>query len=115
MKTLFTTAALACAVLTSSLPALADTVVYSGSGSGQHTTQRFSVGDDWDLKWSYNCENFGSAGNFQVYVNGAPDPEMGVNELGMHGQGTEHFHGGAGKRYLEMNSECDWTVKAVSL
>ena len=60
--------------------------------------------------------NFGQSGNFQVFISGnSQSPEIGPNELNTTGDGTEHLHGGAGYGYLEMNSECNWSVKAISL
>jgi hypothetical protein len=85
------------------------------SGSGMQTTQKFAVSNDWDLKWSYNCSNFGQKGNFAVMITSKPEAyEEGVNELGESGDGTDHLHGGNGVRYLEINSECSWNVEAVS-
>lgn len=92
-------------------------VVLSISGSGISTTRKFAVSDDWDLAWAYDCSSFGQSGNFIISIEGADTmhPEAGTNQLGPKGDGTEHFHGGAGYRYLEMNSECKWSVKAISL
>lgn len=92
-------------------------VVLSVSGSGINTTKKFAVSDDWDLAWTYDCSDFGNSGNFIIQITGADvmRPEAGTNELGARGSGTEHLHGGAGYRYLEMNSECNWEVKAISL
>jgi hypothetical protein len=92
-------------------------VVLQETGSGAHTTKKFYVSDDWDLKWSYDCSSEGDgAGLFQVFINGdGQSPEIGPNELHVKGDGTEHLHGGAGYRYLEMNSSCNWAVKAISL
>lgn len=85
-------------------------------GSGTKTTQTFTVGDEWDLVWSYNCGNFGMGkGNFIVHIErkgGGFGTPIGVNELGTSGDSTEHYHD-AGTYYLEMVSECDWAVKVV--
>lgn len=83
-------------------------------GNGSKTTQTFTAAGAWDLSYTYDCTSFGvPQGNFQVYVynsdgsmsyNNAP-----VNQLGKSGSDVEHYHTG-GSFYLEVNSECDWTV-----
>jgi hypothetical protein len=94
----------------------ANATVLSVRGSGTKTTQTFTVGDEWDLAWSYNCANFSDGrGNFIVSIQqkgGGITAPAGVNELGTHGDSTEHYHD-AGTYYLVMNSECDWAVKVV--
>jgi len=92
-------------------------IVLDVTGSGIKTTQKFTVGEDWDLAWSYDCSGFSDGtGNFIVSVeggNGTGHP-AGVNQLGAGGHDVEHFHNG-GQFYLEMNSECTWRVRAISL
>ena len=95
-------------------PVAAPQVLLSIKGNGSKTTQTFTAAGAWDLSYTYDCSNFGvSQGNFQVYVynsdgsisyNNAP-----VNQLGKSGSDVEHYHTG-GSFYLEVNSECDWTV-----
>jgi hypothetical protein len=91
--------------------------VFHQDGSGIATTQTFSVNDTWDLAWSYDCSGFGGEGNFIVDVynaDGSPDfNNAGVNQLGPGGNGVEHFHSG-GSKYLEMNSECNWSVTVTT-
>ena len=83
------------------------------SGSGTTTTQKFTAASDWDLNWSYDCSNFGNQGNFQVMIyNGDGSLSFQnalVNQLGKSDSGVEHYHN-AGTFYLEVNSECKWTV-----
>jgi hypothetical protein len=83
------------------------------SGSGSHSTEVFSVNQEWALDWSYDCSNFSDGtGNFIVNVNGDVST-LGVNQLGSVDSGTEYFHQG-GNVYLEINSECSWTVKVIN-
>ena len=94
-------------------PAPQPTVQLSISGSGSKSTQTFTVGKSWTLDWTYDCSNFGGKGNFQVFVYTA-DGSMsfdnsGVNQLGASGADTEYYHT-AGSYYLEVNSECNWTI-----
>ena len=83
------------------------------SGSGTKSTQTFTVNDSWQMKWSYDCSNFGYQGNFQVAVydaDGSPSMQnVDVNQLGMSDSDTEYYHTG-GTFYLEVNSECNWHV-----
>jgi hypothetical protein len=94
-------------------PAPQPTAQLNISGSGSKSTQTFTVGKSWTLDWTYDCSNFGGKGNFQVFVYTA-DGSMsfnnsGVNQLGASGADTEYYHT-AGSYYLEVNSECNWTI-----
>jgi len=96
-------------------PAAAPDALLSLSGSGSKSTQVMDVPDEWSLSWSYDCSDFGNEGNFQVYVlnsDGSPAAAQGVNQLGNSGSDTEYFHQG-GKLYLEINSECNWTIQVL--
>jgi hypothetical protein len=85
---------------------------FDDSGSGIHSTETFRVNGSWELQWSYDCSNFSDSGNFIVEVQGDVSDVL-VNQLGSGDSGTEYVHRG-GNVYLEINSECDWTVKAVN-
>jgi len=86
------------------------------SGSGSKTTQKFTAARDWDLTWSYDCSNFGSQGNFEVFVYNGDGTlsfqNAPINQLGAKGNDVEHYHTG-GTFYLVMNSECGWHVIAT--
>lgn len=87
------------------------------SGTGEWTSPTFDAPGDWTLDYTYDCSNFGMAGNFQVYIYGPGNtPSMsGVNELQKSGSGSTSVHDTSGPgTYLEVNSECDWTVTAHS-
>jgi hypothetical protein len=84
-------------------------------GSGTGNLEPFTVGGPWHLTYSYNCANFGSAGNFQVYVKVGGElsfDDNGPNELKMSGSGSEYEPKG-GTITLQVNSECEWHVKAI--
>lgn len=89
-------------------------VLLNISGSGSKSTAKFTAASDWDLNWSYDCSNFGSQGNFQVFVyNGDGSMSFsnsGVNQLGKSGADVEHYHSG-GTFYLTVNSECSWKIQ----
>ena len=87
-------------------------------GSGIENTSRFTVpgSGNWELKWSYNCASTGGSGNFIVNEDNDNDLNgASVNELGPGGHGVTHVYGDAGSHYLSVNSECTWSMKAVSL
>jgi len=96
-------------------PAAPKGVLLSMSGSGTETTEPFTVPSSargWHVDWSYNCANFGTAGNFDfdVYQGTQPDfNDNGPNQLGMKGEGVQHFYD-TGTFHLETDSECDWTL-----
>lgn len=86
-------------------------VVLQLTGSSSKTTQSFTTGNDWSIKYSFDCSSFGDSGNFQVYVYTDDDlSDVPVNALAAKGSDTTYEHGSAGSHYLEMNSECSWTV-----
>ncbi len=83
------------------------------SGSGTKTTQKFTAAGDWDLNWSYDCSNFGYAGNFAVMIYDG-DGSMSyknalINQSGKSGTDVEHYHNG-GTYYLVVNSVCKWKM-----
>jgi hypothetical protein len=70
---------------------------------------------NWELKWSYNCASFGSEGNFAVDEDNEGDFNgVNVNELGAGSSGVTHAYSDAGTHYLDVDSECDWSLTAVS-
>ena len=94
-------------------PAKARTVA-TFSGSGQQNTSRFTVTSTWKLVYSFNCQAFGSQGNFQVFEDGGSDFNgASVNDLAMSKSSSTWAYGDAGTHYLEINSECAWKVKVV--
>ena len=88
----------------------APAVVLSISGSGEQTTQGFSTGPNWGVTYSYNCSALGMQGNFIVSdENGIPL----VNELGTSGSATTYEHSDPGRHYLQVESECSWTIQVT--
>ena len=61
------------------------------------------------MKWSYDCSNFGYSGNFIVDPSGGTNFEIGPNELGLSGSGTDHYTD-TGTFSLSIISECNWTI-----
>jgi hypothetical protein len=74
-------------------------VLFRVAGSGIKQTRDFTVPAEWTIEYTYNCSNFGSAGNFIVYVynsDGSLDSnDSGVNELGRQGTGSTANHNDA--------------------
>lgn len=93
----------------------ATSVVLQTSGDGAKTTKTFIVTADWSVKYTYDCANFGTQGNFAVMEHGGDlDGLPIVNTLGSKGGDTTYQHGDAGQRSLEVNSECAWTLTVTS-
>ncbi|MCL2393479.1 MAG: hypothetical protein FWC87_02230 [Acidimicrobiaceae bacterium] len=100
----------------------APTVVYTAtSAEGQNfTTPSFHVNNEWQLAYTYNCQTFGGQGNFIVQISQPPGKvgigvsanDDGPNELGTGGSATESYHYG-GTIFLDITSECDWTIKVT--
>jgi hypothetical protein len=85
------------------------------AGSGTKQTQTFTAAGEWDLNWTYDCSQAGGNGNFIVTVYNADGSvsfeNTPVNQMGASGTDVQHYHTG-GKFYLDINSECSWTVNA---
>lgn len=96
-------------------PPKAKTVtLIKASGSAIKNTDPFEAPDEWTLKYSFDCSNFGTSGNFQVYVyDGGDLVDVSVNELKDSGKDSTRVYDG-GHLHLQINSECDWTVKATA-
>lgn len=92
----------------------APTVLLDMTGSGAKNSVEFTAPGHWKLHYAYDCTDFGSKGNFQVYVEEGSSPvDVPVNELGLKGDSTtDVYHGG--RVHLSMNSECSWHVTATT-
>jgi hypothetical protein len=84
------------------------------SGDGIKTTATFATGAEWTLTYTYDCTDFGSSGNFIVseYSSDGSPTSVLVNLVGAKGSDTVPVHADAGQHYLQLNSECTWTVAA---
>ena len=82
------------------------------SGSGIENTPQFTVTATWKLDYSFDCSNFGYQGNFIVMEDGTFGA-MSVNGLAMSKSGSSYAYNDGGTHYLEINSECSWSVKIV--
>jgi hypothetical protein len=94
-----------------SAPAQPSTVA-TFTGSGIQNTPKFDVTDTWKLAYSFSCAGFGQSGNFQVYEDGGFSG-VSVNDLALSKNGETWAYNDAGTHYLQINSECDWTVKVI--
>ena len=85
------------------------------TGSGIKKSATFTTPAEWTFQYTYDCSNFGSKGNFQVMEYDAAGhlSDILVNELDKAGQDSVPQHADAGGHYLEINSECKWTVTVV--
>lgn len=98
----------------SSAPSAAGETVATFSGSGILTTPKFTTTGSWKLDYSFDCSSFGTSGNFAVYqYTGSTLTDVSVNQLGMGKSGSTYDYADGGTHYLEVNSECSWTLKVV--
>lgn len=81
------------------------------SGNGGTTTDTYAMRKGWKVHWSFDCSDFGSAGNFQLELESSNflDTEFLSNALSMYGSGSHHI-AKSGRYDLWINTECDWTV-----
>lgn len=95
-------------------PLAAATTLLNLQGSGIKRSAKFTAGGDWTIGYAYDCTSFGTSGNFiiTVYDDAGGYADSAANEIGAKGSGTNPEYGG-GTFYLEMNSECDWSVKVT--
>jgi len=85
------------------------------SGSGIKKSVTFTTGGSWSLEYAYDCSRWGSTGNFMVdlYDAGSGDlDDVLVNELDTGGTDSTPVYS-SGTHWLEVDSECDWTVRVV--
>jgi hypothetical protein len=96
-----------------SKPAVKSTpkTLMSFKGKGIKNSPKFTTGDDWTIKYSYDCSDFGYKGNFIITI--SDDFGDGVNELGKSGKDSQPVYGQSGTHYLSVNSECSWSVSVV--
>lgn len=91
------------------------TTLLEFSGSGIKKSYVFTTRGAWRLDYAYDCSNFDDTGNFIVTLYDASDGEMQdvlVNELDSGGSDSTPVYS-SGTFWLEVNSECGWTVQAV--
>lgn len=84
-------------------------VVYTTTGNGLKDTGSFIVGNDWTIRYSFDCANYGMQGNFQIEVD-KNITKFEANALAKSGSDSSVVHGDPGKHYLSIISECDWTI-----
>lgn len=83
-------------------------------GSGEAKTRRFWVTSTWKLSYSFNCKSFGGAGNFIVMEDGGSDFNgVDVNDLANGKTASTWAYDDAGRHYLQVISECSWTMKVI--
>lgn len=98
-------------------PASAKAVtVATFTGSGEQKTATFTVSADWALSYSFDCSsNFGQSGNFAVLTDGGSDFNgVSVNDLATSKSAVTYAYNDAGTHYLEVVSECAWSLKVVN-
>ena len=99
-------------LLPSPLPIQAKILLQDQGDFGNKTTKVFTPqGTDWTLQWSFDCASLGDSGNFSAKIMRQGSGVLAsVEKINDHDSGTEHYHQ-AGTFYLEVVSECQWTVR----
>ena len=89
------------------------------TGNGDTSTSKFTIGGNgnWVLKYAYDCLGQpGGEGPFEVVEdalnNGTPSAVF-INRLGAGGKGSWHVYGDAGHHYLQIVTECRYTISVV--
>jgi hypothetical protein len=91
-----------------------DRTVAVFTGLGQENTPRFTVTSTWKLAYSFSCKRFGQPGNFQVFENGGGDfSGILAYDLAMSESASTWANADAGTHYLQIISECAWTIRVV--
>jgi hypothetical protein len=85
-------------------------VVFTTSGNGIKNTANFTTGAEWSVAYTFDCSGAGGTGNFVLTVSGDLGDTL-ANALAAKGSDTSYEHGKPGSHYLQVNSECDWTLK----
>ena len=84
------------------------------TGSGTEKTATFTVASTWALSYAFDCTSFGYKGNFVVLTDGGGDFNGAtVNALAMSKSASTYAYNDAGTHYLEINSECSWSIKVI--
>ena len=84
-------------------------------GNGIKKSQIFTTSDEWPVAYTFDCSNFGSEGNFAVteYDGQGGIQDILVNQLQKKGSDSVPVHASSGAHYLEVNSECGWSLTVV--
>jgi hypothetical protein len=106
-------------VTTTAAP-VAPVVLWHESGSGQASGPQFTVpagARQWEEQYSFNCSNFGQAGNFATsitgYGNAALTTDTGANQLSISGSAVDHYFD-TGTFSIQVISECAWSIRVTS-
>jgi hypothetical protein len=92
--------------------------IYTASGDSRINTPNFTVPTaDWTVAYAYDCTSSanGTSGTFVVtlYKDLRMDAVL-VNELSAGKIDSRTVHDGPGTYYLEINTQCSWTVHVVT-
>jgi len=90
-------------------------VYFSTSGEDNYTGPYFYVPNEWKFVYTFDCSNWSShGGNFIAHAeHDDGDTEFLANDLAVSGSKTVYVHNGAGRVYLDIISECRWSVKVT--
>ena len=114
------TISLSILLLLFSTSAIADTLIKSFSGSGDQTTQPFSVAGEWEVEWTSDLDDFqlylfsengsGTGRNLRI-----SSTTMGITATPLYfGKGTS-FQNIGGDYYFKVNTKSTWHINIYQL
>jgi hypothetical protein len=89
------------------------------TGNGDTSTSQFTIrgNGNWVLKYSYDCSaQPGGEGIFIVdedAMNNDTPSAVAIDRLDSGGKGSWHVYGDAGRHYLEILTECPYTISVL--
>jgi hypothetical protein len=89
------------------------------TGNGDTSTSKFTVrgNGNWVLKYSYDCSaQPGGEGPFMVdedAMNNETPSAVAIFRLDSGGKGSWHVYGDEGRHYLQIQTECPYTISVV--
>jgi hypothetical protein len=89
--------------------------LFEKAGSGEASQLQFTVpasASSWEMSWTYNCSNFGLAGNFAlIFRDGSGNLLfLGENLVGNGGSGVDTYHS-TGAFTFDVDSQCNWAIQ----
>lgn len=88
---------------------------FSLSGTGTRNTQIFSIDTAWTIEWSFDCSPYLRVGMFElnIYDGGGVFKQRVVRTIRAASY-ARMIYPHSGKYYLQIETECDWTVRVAA-
>lgn len=91
---------------------VASAMLLMAQGDGTARTALFTTGDNWTLAFGFDCAHHGGSGRFTagLYSPAGQLQAVPVDTSGQQGGSTVAVHSPGGQHYLEVTTECVWTL-----